>query len=220
MGQKVNPIGLRVGIIRDWEGRWFAEKDYATLLHEDLKIRRFIKEKLYGAGIAKTEIERAANRIKVTIHTARPGMVIGRAGTEVDNLRKELEKISAKQVSLNIAEVKVPELNAQLVAENIAFQLERRTSFRRAMKQAINRSMRLGAQGIKISCSGRLMGAEIARTEGYSEGKVPLHALRADIDYGFAEANTTYGKIGVKVWIYKGEVLPAKKEAKAEGGES
>ena len=173
MGQKVNPIGLRVGIIRDWEGRWFAEKDYATLLHEDLKIRRFIKEKLYGAGIAKTEIERAANRIKVTIHTARPGMVIGRAGTEVDNLRKELEKISAKQVSLNIAEVKVPELNAQLVAENIAFQLERRTSFRRAMKQAINRSMRLGAQGIKISCSGRLMGAEIARTEGYSEGKVP-----------------------------------------------
>ncbi|HHU52139.1 MAG TPA: 30S ribosomal protein S3 [Firmicutes bacterium] len=220
MGQKVNPIGLRVGIIRDWEGRWFAEKDYATLLHEDLKIRRFIKEKLYGAGIAKTEIERAANRIKVTIHTARPGMVIGRAGTEVDNLRKELEKISAKQVSLNIAEVKVPELNAQLVAENIAFQLERRTSFRRAMKQAINRSMRLGAQGIKISCSGRLMGAEIARTEGYSEGKVPLHTLRADIDYGFAEANTTYGKIGVKVWIYKGEVLPAKKEAKAEGGES
>ncbi|HEY8344574.1 MAG TPA: 30S ribosomal protein S3 [Bacillota bacterium] len=220
MGQKVNPIGLRVGIIRDWEGRWFAEKDYATLLHEDLKIRRFIKEKLYSAGIAKTEIERAANRIKVTIHTARPGMVIGRAGTEVDNLRKELEKISAKQVSLNIAEVKVPELNAQLVAENIAFQLERRTSFRRAMKQAINRAMKLGAQGIKIACSGRLMGAEIARTEGYSEGKVPLHTLRADIDYGFAEANTTYGKIGVKIWIYKGEVLPAKKEAKAEGGES
>ena len=220
MGQKVNPVGLRVGIIRDWEGRWFAEKDYATLLHEDLKIRQFIKEKLYGAGIAKTEIERAANRIKVTIHTARPGMVIGRGGTEVDNLRKELEKISEKQVSLNIAEVKAPELNAQLVAENIAFQLERRTSFRRAMKQAINRSMRLGAQGVKISCSGRLMGAEIARTEGYSEGKVPLHTLRADIDYGFAEANTTYGKIGVKVWIYKGEILPAKKEAKAEGGES
>jgi small subunit ribosomal protein S3 len=222
MGQKVNPVGLRVGVIRDWEGRWFAEKDYASLLHEDLKIRQFIKEKLYGAGIAKTEIERAANRIKVTIHTARPGMVIGRGGTEVDNLRKELEKISEKQVSLNIAEVKVPELNAQLVAESIAFQLERRTSFRRAMKQAINRSMRLGAQGVKISCSGRLMGAEIARTEGYSEGKVPLHTLRADIDYGFAEASTTYGKIGVKVWLYKGEVLPAKKDAKAkaEGGES
>lgn len=224
MGQKVNPVGFRVGVIRDWEGRWFAEKDYASLLHEDLKIRQFIKEKLYGAGIAKTEIERAANRIKVTIHTARPGMVIGRGGTEVDNLRKELEKISEKQVSLNIAEVKVPELNAQLVAENIAFQLERRTSFRRAMKQAINRTMRLGAQGVKVSCSGRLMGAEIARTEGYSEGKVPLHTLRADIDYGFAEASTTYGKIGVKVWLYKGEVLPAKKDAKskakAEGGES
>jgi len=220
MGQKVNPVGLRVGIIRDWEGRWFAEKDYASLLHEDLKIREFIKGKLHGSGIAKVEIERAANRIKVTIHTARPGMVIGRGGTEVDNLRKELGKISGKQVSLNIAEVKVPELNAQLVAENIAFQLERRTSFRRAMKQSINRSMRLGAQGVKVSCSGRLMGAEIARTEGYSEGKVPLHTLRADIDYGFTEANTTYGKIGVKVWIYKGEILPAKREAKAEGGES
>ncbi|MGE5581636.1 MAG: 30S ribosomal protein S3 [Bacillota bacterium] len=221
MGQKVHPIGLRVGIIKDWEGRWFAhKKEYAGLILEDLKIRKFVKQRLYASGIAKVEIERAANRVKVTIHTARPGMVIGRQGTEVEVIRKEIEKFSGKQVQLNIAEVKAPELNAQLVAENIAFQLERRTSFRRAMKQAIGRTMKFGAQGVKVSCSGRLMGAEIARTEGYSEGKVPLHTLRADIDYGFAEANTTYGKIGVKVWIYKGEILPAKKRAnvKAEGG--
>lgn len=218
MGQKIHPVGLRVGIIRDWEGRWFAEKDYATLLHEDLKIRRFIKEKLYNSGVARVEIERAANRVKVTIHTARPGMVIGRGGTEVETLRKSLEKLTDKQVSLNIAEVKVPDLNAQLVAENICFQLERRSSYRRAMKQAISRIMKLGALGVKIRCSGRLMGAEIARSEGYSEGKVPLHTLRADIDYGFAEANTTYGKIGVKVWINKGEVLPEKKVAKGEEG--
>lgn len=221
MGQKVHPIGLRVGIIKDWDARWFAKKrDYANLILEDVKIRNYIKKRLYVSGIAKVEIERAANRLKVTIHTARPGMVIGRQGTEVDLIRKEIEKFSGKQVQLNIAEVKVPEITAQLVAENIAFQLERRVSFRRAMKQAIGRAMRLGAQGIKVACSGRLMGAEIARTEGYSEGKVPLHTLRADIDYGFAEANTTYGKIGVKVWIYKGEVLPAKKrvKAKAEGG--
>ena len=218
MGQKIHPVGLRVGVIRDWEGRWFAEKDYATLLHEDLKIRRFIKSRLYNAGIARVEIERAANRVKVTIHTARPGMVIGRGGTEVENLRKSLEKLTDKQVSLNIAEVKVPDLNAQLVAENICFQLERRSSYRRAMKQAISRAMKLGALGVKIKCSGRLMGAEIARSEGYSEGKVPLHTLRADIDYGFAEANTTYGKIGVKVWINKGEVLPEKKVAEGEEG--
>ncbi|NLW59573.1 MAG: 30S ribosomal protein S3 [Firmicutes bacterium] len=218
MGQKIHPVGLRVGIIRDWEGRWFAEKEYATLLHEDLKIRRFIKSRLYNAGIARVEIERAANRVKVTIHTARPGMVIGRGGTEVENLRKSLEKLTDKQVSLNIAEVKVPDLNAQLVAENICFQLERRSSYRRAMKQAISRAMKLGALGVKIKCSGRLMGAEIARSEGYSEGKVPLHTLRADIDYGFAEANTTYGKIGVKVWINKGEVLPEKKVAEGEEG--
>lgn len=218
MGQKIHPVGLRVGIIRDWEGRWFAEKDYATLLHEDLKIRRFIKEKLYNSGVARVEIERAANRVKVTIHTARPGMVIGRGGAEVETLRKSLEKLTDKQVSLNIAEVKVPDLNAQLVAENICFQLERRSSYRRAMKQAISRIMKLGALGVKIRCSGRLMGAEIARSEGYSEGKVPLHTLRADIDYGFAEANTTYGKIGVKVWINKGEVLPEKKAAKGEEG--
>ncbi|HBL35727.1 MAG TPA: 30S ribosomal protein S3 [Firmicutes bacterium] len=218
MGQKINPVGLRIGVIRDWEGRWFAEKDYATLLHEDLKIRRFIKSRLYNSGIARVEIERAANRVKVTIHTARPGMVIGRGGTEVENLRKSLEKLTDKQVALNIAEVKIPDLNAQLVAENICFQLERRSSYRRAMKQAIGRVMKMGALGVKIRCSGRLMGAEIARSEGYSEGKVPLHTLRADIDYGFAEAKTTYGKIGVKVWINKGEILPEKKGASGEEG--
>lgn len=220
MGQKVNPIGFRIGVIKDWEGRWFARKnEYAGLILEDQKIRKFIKSRLFASGIAKIEIERAANRVKVTIHTARPGMVIGRQGTEVEVIRKEIEKFSGKQVQLNIAEVKSPELNAQLVAENIAFQLERRTSFRRAMKQAIGRAMKFGALGVKVACSGRLMGAEIARREGYSEGKVPLHTLRADIDYGFAEANTTYGKIGVKVWIYKGEVLQIKKKlAKAEGG--
>ncbi len=224
MGQKIHPIGLRVGIIKDWEGRWFAQKkEYSGLILEDLKIRKFIKKRLYTSGIAKIEIERAANRIKVTIHTARPGMVIGRQGTEVEVIRKEIENFSGKQVQLNIAEVKSPELNAQLVAENIAFQLERRTSFRRAMKQSIGRTMKFGAQGVKVKCSGRLMGAEIARTEGYSEGKVPLHTLRADIDYGFAEANTTYGKIGVKVWIYKGEILPPAKKRNnvkvaAEGG--
>jgi len=220
MGQKVNPIGFRIGVIKDWEGRWFAhKKDYAGLILEDQKIRKFIKSRLFASGIARMEIERAANRVKVTIHTARPGMVIGRQGTEVEVIRKEIEKFSGKQVQLNIAEVKTPELNAQLVSENIAFQLERRTSFRRAMKQSIARSMKFGALGVKVSCSGRLMGAEIARTEGYSEGKVPLHTLRADIDYGFAEANTTYGKIGVKVWIYKGEVLQIKKKlVKAEGG--
>lgn len=220
MGQKVNPIGFRLGVIRDWDGRWFAnKKDYAGLILEDQKIRKFIKKRLFASGIAKIEIERAANRVKVTIHTARPGMVIGRQGTEVEVIRKEIESFSGKQAQLNIAEVKSPELNAQLVAENIAFQLERRTSFRRAMKQAIGRSMKFGALGVKVACSGRLMGAEIARREGYSEGKVPLHTLRADIDYGFAEANTTYGKIGVKVWIYKGEVLQTKKKlVKAEGG--
>jgi small subunit ribosomal protein S3 len=221
MGQKVHPIGLRVGIIRDWEGRWFAgKKDYAGLILEDVKIRKFLKKRLYASGIAKIEIERAANRVKITIHTARPGMVIGRQGNEVENIRKDIEKITGKQVQLNIAEVKTPELNAQLVAENIAFQLERRTSYRRAMKQAISRAVKYGAQGVKVHCSGRLMGAEIARSEGYSEGKVPLHTLRADIDYGFTEANTTYGKIGVKVWIYKGEILQASKRvsAKAEGG--
>lgn len=218
MGQKVNPKGLRVGIIRDWEGRWFADKNYLELLHEDLKVRKFVKSKLQQAGVPKVEIERAANRVKVSIYAAKPGIVIGRGGAEVENLRKQLEAMTGKQVAVNIVEVKKPELDAQLVAESIAQQLEKRVSFRRAMKQTVGRTMRQGGQGIKISCSGRLAGAEIARTEWYSEGKVPLHTLRADIDYGFAEANTTYGKIGVKVWIYKGEVLPAKKVAQVEGG--
>lgn len=218
MGQKVNPKGLRVGIIRDWEGRWFADKNYGDLLHEDLKVRTFVKKKLAQAGVPKVEIERAANRIKVSVHAAKPGIVIGRGGAEVENLRKQLEGLTGKQVAVNIVEIKKPELDAQLVAESVAQQLEKRVSFRRAMKQTVGRTIRQGAQGIKIACAGRLAGAEIARTEWYNEGKVPLHTLRADIDYGFAEANTTYGKIGVKVWIYKGEILPAKKVAKVEGG--
>lgn len=221
MGQKVNPKGLRVGIIKDWDGKWFADKrNYSNLLIEDVKIREYIKRKLYQAGISKIQIERAANRVKVSINTAKPGIVIGRGGAEVEALRKQLEKMTGKQVHVNIVEVKTPEADAQLVAENIASQLEKRIAFRRAMKQTVQRSLRMGAKGIKIACSGRLGGAEIARSEWYSEGKVPLHTLRADIDYGFAEANTTYGKIGVKVWIYKGEVLPeAKKPAAGQGGE-
>lgn len=218
MGQKVNPTGLRVGIIKDWESRWFSDKNYVELLHEDLKLRKFVKSKLHAAGVPKVEIERAANRIKVSVHTAKPGIVIGRGGAEVENLRKTLEKMTGKQVNVNIVEIKKPELDAQLVAESVAAQLEKRIGFRRAMKQAVGRTMRLGAEGIKIMCAGRLGGAEIARTEWYNEGKVPLHTLRADIDYGFAEANTTYGKIGVKVWIYKGEVLPARKAVREEGG--
>jgi small subunit ribosomal protein S3 len=218
VGQKVNPIGFRLGIIRTWDAKWFSEREYAQLLHEDLRIRANLKKRLFSSGVAKVEIERAANSIKVTIFTARPGMVIGRGGTEVDNIRKDIETFTGKQVQLNIAEVKNPELNAQLVAENIAFQLERRVSFRRAMKQAMGRAMRLGAQGVKVGCGGRLGGSEIARREGYSEGKVPLHTLRADIDFGIAEAKTTYGKIGVKVWIYKGEILPDKNKAKVKGG--
>lgn len=221
MGQKVNPKGLRVGIIKDWDSKWFADKkNFATLLIEDQKIRKYIKSKLYAAGIANVQIERAANRIKVTIHTAKPGIVIGRGGAEVEALRRNLEKMTAKRVNVNIQEVKVPEANAQLVAENVAQQLERRIAFRRAIKQVIGRANKMGAKGIKVSVSGRLGGAEIARTEWASEGKVPLHTLRADVEYGFAEANTTYGKIGVKVWIYKGEVLPQRAKAAAvEGGE-
>ena len=220
MGQKVHPKGLRIGIIKDWDAKWYADRNYVELLHEDLKIRKFIKEKLFLAGISNVEIERAANsRVKVTIFTAKPGIVIGRGGQEVENLRKELETMTKKQVNINIQEVKKPELDAQLTAENIASQLERRIAFRRAMKQSVSRTLRMGAEGIKIQVSGRLGGAEIARSEWYSEGKVPLHTLRADIDYGFAEANTTYGKIGVKVWIYKGEVLPeAKNVEPKEGG--
>lgn len=224
MGQKVNPKGLRIGIIRDWEGKWFADKrNYAAFLHEDVKVRKFIKKKLFAAGISRVQIERAANRIKISIHTAKPGIVIGRGGAEVENLRKELERITGKQVNVNIVEVKVPELDAQLVAESVASQLEKRIAFRRAMKQVVSRSMKMGAKGIKIACGGRLAGAEIARSEWYSEGKVPLHTLRADIDYGFAEANTTYGKIGVKVWIYRGEVLPEAKnppKANVKGGKA
>ncbi|MCL0101155.1 30S ribosomal protein S3 [Peptococcaceae bacterium] len=208
MGQKVSPIALRVGIIRDWEAKWFAsKKDFANLLIEDVKIRKFIKKQLYQAGISNIQIERAANRIKITIHTAKPGIVIGRGGTEVEVLRKNLERMTAKNVNINIQEIKVPETNAQLVAENVAAQLEKRIAFRRAMKQVITRAMKMGAKGIKVAVSGRLGGAEIARTEWASEGKVPLHTLRADIDYGFAEADTTYGEIGVKVWIYKGDVF-------------
>ncbi|HHY06173.1 MAG TPA: 30S ribosomal protein S3 [Clostridia bacterium] len=216
MGQKVHPKGLRVGIIRDWESNWYADKNYLEFLHEDIKIRNFIKDKLFHAGISTVQIERAANRVKVSIHTAKPGIVIGRGGAEVEALRKELEQLTNKKINVNIVEVKKPELDAQLVAEGIALQLERRISFRRAMKQAVSRTVRIGAEGVKVCCSGRLGGAEIARTEWYSEGKVPLHTLRADIDYGFAEANTTYGKIGVKVWIYKGEILPEVKDRKEE----
>jgi len=219
VGQKVNPVGLRIGIIRDWESKWYAEKDFGDLLMEDVRIRDFLKKKLKDAAVSHIEIERAANRVNVTIHTAKPGIVIGKGGSEVETLRNELTKLTkGKKVHINIAEIKNPELDAILVAESIAQQLERRVSFRRAMKQAIQRTMRAGAKGIKTAVSGRLGGAEIARTEGYSEGTVPLHTLRADIDYGFAEAHTTYGRIGVKVWIYRGEVLPAKKKAAEEGG--
>lgn len=216
MGQKVHPKGLRVGIIRGWDSNWYADKNYTELLHEDIKIREYIKKKLFAAGVSSVEIERAANRLKVSIHTAKPGIVIGRGGQEVENLRKTLEKMTDKKVSVNIIEIKKPELDAQLVAEGIAAQLVKRIAFRRAMKQSVSRTMRMGALGIKIACAGRLAGAEIARTEWYSEGKVPLHTLRADIDYGFAEADTTYGKIGVKVWLYKGEILPELKTRKED----
>ncbi|HAE62947.1 MAG TPA: 30S ribosomal protein S3 [Eubacteriaceae bacterium] len=215
MGQKVNPHGLRVGVIKDWNARWYAkDKDFADFLIEDDKIRKFIKKNQYTAGISSIEIERYANRIRIHIHTAKPGMVIGKGGSGIEALKNQIAKLTNKNVFINIVEVKNIDANAQLVAENIASQLERRVSFRRAMKQSITRALRSGAQGIKTCVSGRLNGAEMARTEHYSEGNVPLQTLRADIDYGFAEANTTYGKIGVKVWINKGEVLPEKKEDK------
>ncbi|BER92813.1 MAG: small subunit ribosomal protein [Candidatus Atribacteria bacterium] len=208
MGQKVNPIGLRLGIVKDWQSRWFSEDKYRDFLLEDLKIRRYIKEKLYRAGVSQINIERLANQLKIVIKTARPGIVIGRKGSEVEKLRQEIQDmVGNKNIQISVEEVPVPEIDAQLVAENIAFQIERRISYRRAMKQAIARALRMGAKGIKISCSGRLGGAEIAREEWYREGRLPLHTLRADIDYGFAEALTTYGKIGVKVWIFKGEVI-------------
>ena len=207
MGQKVNPHGLRVGVIKDWDSKWYAEGDFSDFLVEDYNIRNFLKKKLYNAGIAKIEIERASDRVKVIIYTAKPGVVIGKGGAEIEVTKKELAKLTDKKVLVDIKEIKRPDRDAQLVAENIASQLERRISFRRAMKQCIGRTMKLGAKGIKIQCSGRLGGAEIARSETYHEGTIPLQTIRADIDYGFAEAKTTYGRIGVKVWLYKGEVL-------------
>lgn len=220
MGQKVHPIGMRVGVIRDWDAKWYAEKEYAEYLHEDLRIRKFIASKLADAAVSTVEIERAANRVNVSIHTAKPGMVIGKGGAEVENLRKELNKLTGKRVHINIVEIKKPDLDAKLVGEGIARQLENRVAFRRAQKQAIQRTMRSGAKGIKTQVSGRLNGADIARSEGYSEGTVPLHTLRADIDYAWEEADTTYGKLGVKVWIYRGEVLPTKKNTEKEGNKT
>ena len=211
MGQKVNPHGLRVGVIKDWDSKWYADADFADFLVEDYNIRKFLKNKLYSAGVSKIEIERASERVKVIIHTAKPGVVIGKGGEEIEKTKKELQKImNNKKVVVDIKEVKRPDKDAQLVAENIALQLENRVSFRRAMKSTMSRTMKSGAKGIKTAVSGRLGGADMARTEFYSEGTIPLQTLRADIDYGFAEADTTYGKLGVKVWIYKGEVLPTK----------
>ena len=216
MGQKVNPHGLRVGVIKDWDSKWYAEADFADNLIEDQKIRKFLKKKLYSAGISRIEIERASDRVKVIIYTAKPGVVIGKGGTEIEKLKTEIQKLLSdnKKLIVDIKEVKKPDKDAQLVAENIALQLENRVSFRRAMKSCMGRTMKAGAKGIKAACSGRLGGADMARTEFYSEGTIPLQTLRADIDYGFAEADTTYGKIGVKVWIYKGEVLPVKETVK------
>ena len=220
MGQKVNPHGLRVGIIKDWDSKWYAEADFSDFLVEDYDIRKFLKKKLYSAGVSKIEIERASDRVKVVIYTAKPGVVIGKGSAEIEVTKKELCKMTGKRVLVDIKEIKRPDKDAQLVAENIAQQLENRISFRRAMKSCMGRSMKAGAQGIKTSVSGRLGGADMARTEFYSEGTIPLQTLRADIDYGFAEADTTYGKVGVKVWIYKGEVLPTKKnEEKQEGSD-
>ena len=210
MGQKVNPHGLRVGVIKDWDSKWYAEGDFADLLIEDHKIRTYLKKKLYSAGVSKIEIERASDRVKVILYTAKPGVVIGKGGAEIEKIKGELQQFTDKKLIVEIKEVKRPDKDAQLVAENIALQLENRISFRRAMKSCMQRSMKAGALGIKASCSGRLGGADMARTEFYSEGTIPLQTIRADIDYGFAEADTTYGKVGVKVWIYKGEVLPTK----------
>ena len=210
MGQKVNPHGLRVGVIKDWDSKWYADAEFSDYLVEDYNIRKFLKKKLYSAGVSKIEIERASDRVKVIIYTAKPGVVIGKGGAEIEVTKKELSKLTDKKVMVDIKEIKRPDRDAQLVAENIAQQLENRVSFRRAMKSCMGRTMKSGAMDIKTCCSGRLGGADIARAEFYSEGTIPLHTLRADIDYGFAEANTTYGKVGVKVWIYKGEVLPTK----------
>jgi len=219
LGQKVNPHGLRVGIIKDWDSRWFAQDaQFGDLLVEDYNIRKFLKNKLFAAGVAKVEIERTAKRIKISIFAAKPGIIIGRGGSEIEKLKKELETMTGKNIALNIEEVKHPDVDAQLVAENIAAQLEKRISFRKAMKSCMGRAMKLGAKGIKTQVSGRLGGAEIARTEQYHEGTIPLQTLRADIDDGFAEANTTYGRIGVKTWIYRGEVLSGAAKPRREGG--
>lgn len=207
MGQKTHPIGIRLGIIKTWDSRWFAKKNYTEMLHEDLAVKKYIKANLSHAGVPKVEIERTGQKMKATIHTARPGIIIGKKGAEVEKLKKALEKLTGKEMSIDIKEIRKPELDAQLVAENIAMQLEKRIAFRRAMKKSVQSSLRFGAQGIKVACSGRLAGAEIARDEWYREGRVPLHTFRSDIDYGTAEAKTTYGRIGVKVWIYKGDIL-------------
>ena len=212
MGQKVNPIGFRVGGIKTWRSQWFSERNYAELVHEDIKIRKYLKKKLYHAGVSRIEIERAANKAKVNIYAARPGIIIGKKGSEIEKLKKELEGVSTSEIIINILEVRKPEVDAQLVAENVALQLERRIAFRRAMKKCVTSSLKFGAKGIRVGCAGRLGGAEMARSEWYREGRVPLHTLRADIDWGFAEASTAYGLIGVKVWIFHGEVLPGKKK--------
>jgi len=213
LGQKVHPKGFRVGVYKDWDSRWYAEKDYAKLLHEDIRIRKFIKEKLFHAGVSEIIIERTAKRARINIHAARPGIIIGKKGSEVEGLRREISKMTDKDIFINIVEVRKPEVEAQLVAENIASQLERRVSFRRALKRGVSSALRFGAEGIKVMCAGRLGGAEMSRTEWYREGRVPLQTLRADINYGFWEARTTYGAIGVKVWIYKGEIAGEEKES-------
>jgi len=212
VGQKVHPKGFRLGVIEGWDSRWYARRDYAELLHEDIKVRNFLKKRLYHAGVSKIEIERAANKAKINIHTARPGIVIGKKGAEIEKLKAELQKLTEKETFINIHEVRRPDVDAQLVAENVALQLERRVAFRRAMKEAVARAMRMGAQGVRIQSSGRLGGSEIARCEWYREGRVPLHTLRADVNYGTAEARTTYGVIGVRVWIFRGEVLSRQEE--------
>ncbi|MGD0274918.1 MAG: 30S ribosomal protein S3 [Syntrophales bacterium] len=212
MGQKVNPIGLRLGGVKTWRSQWFSERQYDELLHEDLKIRKYLKKKLYHAGVSRIEIERAANKAKVNIYSARPGIIIGKKGAEIEKLKKDLEGVTKSEVIINILEVRKPEIDAQLVAENVALQLERRVAFRRAMKKGVTSALKFGAKGIRINCAGRLGGAEMARSEWYREGRVPLHTLRADIDWGFTEAKTAYGLIGVKVLIFHGEILPVKKE--------
>jgi small subunit ribosomal protein S3 len=218
VGQKVHPKGFRVGVIERWDSIWFAKRDYSELLHEDIKVRNFLKKRLYHAGVSKIEIERAASKAKINIHTARPGIVIGKKGAEIEKLKSELARLTKKDTFINIHEVRRPDLDAQLVAENVGLQLERRVAFRRAMKEAVARAMRMGAQGIRIQSSGRLGGSEIARVEWYREGRVPLHTLRADVNYGLAEAKTTYGVIGVKVWIFRGEVLSKQEEERAALG--